>query len=200
MTFSTKYLPKPMTKNEKEKLYKNLNDDTRKLLVESNIRFALSIANSFKNSGIEKEDLIMMSMEGLVKAAKDFNHELGYDFSTYAGNRIKGCIANEIRNNKRHPYPKKSLNEKIYLDDEEVNEICNLIPGKSNIEDEVCAKELINIIKSNLKKMNNNHRKIVMMIINGNDRKDIAVQMGCSQSNVGVIFKRFKDSVIKDME
>ena len=198
MTYIAEQLPKPMTKQKMEELYKNLNDETRKLIVEGNIRFAISIANSFKNTGIESEDLVMIAMVGLTRAGKYFKPELGYDFCTYAGQVIKGCIINETRKNKRHPYPKKSLNEMTYSDDGEVGEIGTLIPDKKCVEDGLFANELIRIINHNLNLLNKKHKEIVLMIINGIDRKDISRIMNCSQSNISTIFKRFKDKVMKE--
>ena len=81
-----------------------MTNDTNKL-IEDNMNIAYKLAwqyyNKF-NKRIEFEELQSISFLGLTKAAKTFNENLTYTFSTYAYK----CIINEIllfyRKNKKH--------------------------------------------------------------------------------------------------
>ena len=48
------------------------------------------------HTGLEMEDLVQCGMIGLIKARRDFNHNLGYQFSTYAIPKIHGEVGNSL--------------------------------------------------------------------------------------------------------
>ncbi|MBH0352505.1 RNA polymerase subunit sigma-28 [Bacillus thuringiensis] len=50
------------------------------------------------NTGLEMEDLVQYGMMGLIKVRRDFNPNLGYQFSTYAIPKIHGEVGNFIMN------------------------------------------------------------------------------------------------------
>ncbi len=58
------------------------------------------------NTGLEMEDLVQCGMIGLIKARRDFNHELGYQFSTYAIPKIYGEVGKLIMNNHKIKVPR----------------------------------------------------------------------------------------------
>lgn len=93
-------LQEPMTMVEKEKLYKDWNTESWKVLVERNMRLAVNIANSFSNTEIEDDDLLSIALYGLVKAAKKFNPLFGYEFSTFSIPVIRNEILHELRKRK----------------------------------------------------------------------------------------------------
>jgi RNA polymerase sigma factor (sigma-70 family) len=53
-------------------------------LVEANLAFVLSIASEFRDLGLPFEDLVNEGNVGLLKAAKRYEPERGYKFTTYA--------------------------------------------------------------------------------------------------------------------
>ena len=65
--------------------------------VEENIGLVHTCAKRFKGRGIEYDDLFQAGCMGLVKAAGNFNSELGYKFSTYAVPVIIGEIKRLFR-------------------------------------------------------------------------------------------------------
>lgn len=58
------------------------------------------------NTGLEIEDLVQYGMIGLIKARRDFNHELGYQFSTYAIPKIHGEVGKFIMNSHKIKVPR----------------------------------------------------------------------------------------------
>ncbi|MGL4453666.1 MAG: sigma-70 family RNA polymerase sigma factor [Sarcina sp.] len=63
---------------------------------EDNLGLAVKIASKYFSRG-DREDIIQMAYEGLVKATKNFDESLGYKFSTYASIIIEGEVRRWVR-------------------------------------------------------------------------------------------------------
>lgn len=74
---------------------KSGNDTDR--LVEENIGLIYMVLKRFKNRGRDMEELFQVGAEGLTKAARRFEPDRGYAFSTYAVPMIIGEIQKFIR-------------------------------------------------------------------------------------------------------
>lgn len=68
-------------------------------LIESNLRFVVSIAKQYQGKGLELEDLISTGNLGLLRALELFEPERELRFLSYAGWWIRDFIINEIINN-----------------------------------------------------------------------------------------------------
>lgn len=53
-------------------------------LIQSNLRYVVSVAKSYVKSGIDLEEVIAAGNEGLIKAVQNYDPEKGYKFTTYA--------------------------------------------------------------------------------------------------------------------
>lgn len=73
-------------------------DIARERLIKANLRFVISIANSFNTNSLELEDLISEGNLGLIKAAEHFDETRGFKFITYAVWWIRKSIMNAIAN------------------------------------------------------------------------------------------------------
>ncbi|MDD5012379.1 MAG: RNA polymerase sigma factor RpoD/SigA [Candidatus Nanoarchaeia archaeon] len=73
---------------DEEKSYairaKNGDKDARKKLIESNLRFVVSVAKKFQGNGLPLEDLISEGNIGLMDSIKKYEPGKGYHFVTYA--------------------------------------------------------------------------------------------------------------------
>lgn len=69
----------------------------RCVTVEENLGLVHSCAKRFRGRGIEYDDLYQAGCVGLIKAADNFNSELGFKFSTYAVPVIIGEIKRLFR-------------------------------------------------------------------------------------------------------
>jgi RNA polymerase primary sigma factor len=72
--------------------------EAMRLLVQANLRLAISIAKEYTGRGLAFEDLIQEGNLGLVKAAKRYDHNKGFRFSTYATWWIRQTINRAISN------------------------------------------------------------------------------------------------------
>lgn len=88
---------------EKELAYKIRNGDKKSLdkLVNSNLRFVISVAKQYQGQGLDLMDLISAGNTGLIKAAHKFDPDKGYKFISYAVWWIKQAIIQAITETSR---------------------------------------------------------------------------------------------------
>ena len=79
--------------------YKNGEHHLKDILLQKNISLVYSLANKYKHTSIEKEDLIQIGCIGLLKAIDNFDTSFNVQFSTYAVPLILGEIKKYFRDN-----------------------------------------------------------------------------------------------------
>jgi len=91
-----------LSANEEVRLAREIaqgNDNSRKQMIESNLRLVVTLAKRSLNRGLSFLDLIEEGNLGLMRAVEKFDPELGFRFSTYAAWWIKQSIDRAIMNN-----------------------------------------------------------------------------------------------------
>lgn len=76
-------------------------DKARQRLVEANLRFAISVANQYRQPDMDLSDLISEGNIGLIKAAERFDDTRGFKFISYAVWWIRQSISSAICENGR---------------------------------------------------------------------------------------------------
>lgn len=96
-----KSIPKKalLTKEQEVELAKRIekgDQEARRIMIESNLRLAISIAKKYAKYGSDLEDLIQESNLGLMKAIEKFDWRRGFKFSTYASWWIKQAATRKL--------------------------------------------------------------------------------------------------------
>ena len=136
--------------------------ETRKTLVERNLRLVVYIAKKFENTGVGIEDLISIGTIGLMKAINTFNTDKQIKLATYASR----CIENEILMYLRRSNRIKgevSIDEPLNQDGDGNELLLSDILGTEpditsrRIEDEVDRK----LLKASIEKLNSREKDIM---------------------------------------
>ena len=110
----------------------------RDLMIESNLRLAISIAKRHQYAGCSLNDLIQESNIGLIKAVDRFDWRRGFKFSTYASWWIKQSVRRHITDtshNIRVPAHTVSLSWRIAMFTDEYEQEFNQKPTNTEIAD-----------------------------------------------------------------
>ena len=111
-----------LTINQEVELAKRIKEGDEKAveeLVNSNLKFVISIAKEYQNQGLPLSDLISEGNYGLVKAAKRFDHERGFRFISYAVWWVRQSILQSLNDNARMVrLPANIINKLTYLNKE----------------------------------------------------------------------------------
>ena len=199
-------LPPPLSKEEEEKLMRQLVEfsgqeeklkEIKSVLIERNLRLVVYIARKFENTGIHMEDLISIGTIGLIKSINTFNPTKKIKLATYASR----CIENEIlmflrRTNKLKT--EVSIDEPLNVDWDGNELLLSDILGTEpdiiyrNIEEEVDKK----LLKQALLKLSEREREIVELRFGfssqGKEKtqKEVADLLGISQSYISRLEKK----------
>jgi RNA polymerase primary sigma factor len=86
---------------ELAKRIKEGDEIARDKLIRANLRFVISVAKQFSQTGLPLTDLINEGNIGLIKAAEKFDETKGFKFISYAVWWIRQCIIQAITENCR---------------------------------------------------------------------------------------------------
>ncbi len=79
----------------------NNDEEALNKLIRANLRFVISVAKQYQNTGLTLEDLINEGNLGLIEAAKRYDHTKGFKFISYAVWWIRQSILKAAADNSR---------------------------------------------------------------------------------------------------
>ena len=132
---------KLLTREEEVSLAKRIeqgDNEARQIMIESNLRLAVSIARKYSQYGSSFDDLIQESNIGLIKAVEKFDWRKGFKFSTYACWWIKQAVVRHITSNNtilKIPAHTLASARKVYQVRKEYSEEFNVEPTNEEIAD-----------------------------------------------------------------
>ena len=201
-------LPTPLSREEEGEMMERLQQGdqrARQTLIEHNLRLVVYIARRFENTGINIEDLISIGTIGLIKAVGTYQPARSIKLATYASR----CIENEIL-----MYLRKTSSQKTELSfDEPLNTdwdgnelLLSDILGTDGdlvmrpIEADVDRQ----LLHQALEKLDQRERTIITLRVGlggGEEQtqKEVADQMGISQSYISRLEKRIIQRLKKEM-
>ena len=201
-------LPPPLKGQEEETALQALEEGdeaAKQLLIEHNLRLVVYISRRFENTGVNLEDLISIGTIGLIKGINTYRREKNIKLATYASR----CIENEILMHIRKIANQKtevSLDEPINMDYDGNELLLSDILGTDEdmilrpLEDDVD----LCVLRQALDQLPSREREIVVMRFGLEGRKEltqkeVAQQMGISQSYISRLEKRIMLRLRKEM-
>lgn len=146
----------PLLTDEQEKeLFANLTKENSDKIIESNLRFVVSIAKQYQGKGVELADLISVGNTGLMQAIDKFDPAMGFRFISYAVWWIRQAILEEIMTNGstiKVPINKVANNIKIVRAITAFEQEHGMPPSDTELSEmlDIDIDDLNNIIKSNV--------------------------------------------------
>ena len=202
-------LPPPLTKEEEAQVMENIRQGipgAREPLITHNLRLVVYIAKKFESPGAGVEDLISIGTIGLIKAVNTFQVERNIKLATYASR----CIENEIL---MHLRKSSQLRHEVSIDDPlnvdwDGNELLlsDLLGSdpdavNRNIEQEAeCT-----LLRSAVDRLSPREKKIMVLRFGlessrEHTQKEVADQLGISQSYISRLEKRIIHRLRRDLE
>ena len=204
----TDVLPPPLKGEAEQEALIGLeqgDEAAKQKLIEHNLRLVVFIARRFENTGVNLEDLISIGTIGLIKAINTYRREKNIKLATYSSR----CIENEILMHIRKISNQKtevSLEEPINMDYDGNELLLADILGTDEdmilrpLEDEV---DMI-ILRQAVGELPDREREIIYMRFGLGGRKEqtqkeVAIQMGISQSYISRLEKRIMLRLRKEL-
>ena len=204
----TDVLPPPLKGQEENEALISLEQgsvDAKQKLIEHNLRLVVFLARRFENTGVNLEDLISIGTIGLIKGVNTYRRDKNIKLATYASR----CIENEILMYIRKISNQKtevSLDEPINMDYDGNELLLAYILGTDEdmilrpLEDEVD----LCILRQAVKELPPREREIIYMRFGlcgrkEQTQKEVAAQMGISQSYISRLEKRIMSRLRKEL-
>lgn len=172
-------------------------EDSKRILVEHNLRLVAHIVKKYNNCGRETDDLISIGTIGLLKSISAFKIDKNTRLATFAARCIENEILMAIRSDKKIK-GEVSLNKPIGVD-KEGNEVTleeTLGTEPDAIVDEVDLKIQIRRLYDKMKSTLTTREQMVLELRYGllrgkiSTQREIATMLGISRSYVSRIEKR----------
>lgn len=202
-------LPAPLSSREEAQVLQKLGTEqdsqAKSRLIEHNLRLVVYIAKKFDNTSVGVEDLISIGTIGLIKAINTFNIDKNIKLATYASRCIENEILMYLRKNANRR-GEVSLDEPLNTDWDGNELLLSDVLGTEGdsiekpLEDDVDRDLLFTAIT----KLSERERTIITLRFGLDGRrertqKEVADQLGISQSYISRLEKRIIDRLKKEI-
>ena len=211
MTIYQRYdqLKKPLLPEEEEQFVNQMKEgnlEAKQLLIEHNMRLVYFIANKFKASYPEVEELASIGAIGLIKAVNSYDLNKNVKLSTYAARCIENEILMHFRQTKKHTNT-HSLQDVIAFD-KDGNETCmgDIIgTEKYELEEEIMKRSHVEALYWAIETLEEKEKQVITMRYGiGREKQtqtNIALSLNISQSYISRIerkaIKKIKEELKK---
>ena len=140
---------KPLSPEEESQLWEQMQQGSQRArarLIESNMRYVVSVAKRYLVSGTALEDLLLAGCEGLTLAADKFNGSLGFRFLTFADWYVKNEIRKAAYDYIKHDH--SSLDELVDAEDESGATHIDFLPSdhSQSPDWDICYSETLRVL------------------------------------------------------
>jgi RNA polymerase primary sigma factor len=198
---------KPMTKQQEfalgERIQKG-DQDAINTLILCNLKFVVSIANRYRNTGLPISDLINQGNLGLVEAAKRFDHTKDVKFISYAVWWIRQSIIQALAEQSgtvRLPIKQAGILYKINGATEKLNKKLNREPSPKELAEylEMDESDIENVLR-----VSRNYLSLEAPIKDGEDRSFIdLLESSAKDIEEDIISKTLKtalDDIVDELD
>lgn len=196
---------KPLSRKEELRLWKdykiNGNIESRNKLVEANLKFVASVANSYRGRGLSYEDLIAEGNMGLIRAMEKFEGWRGFKIISYSVWWIRQSILEALE--KRNGFGYDELpreHEEQTVDDEYITPAYNVAQPNIEMETNEEIVEQKEAVAALLVTLNNREKDILIKYygLDGNEPmtlEEIGDELGITKERVRQIYEKTKKSL-----
>jgi len=198
---------KPLTKEQEYDLGVRIqegDDDALNLLILSNLKFVVSIANRYRNTGLPVSDLINQGNLGLVEAARRFDHTKDVKFISYAVWWIRQSIIQALAEQSgtvKLPIKQAGILYKINGAKEKLNKELNREPNTREIAEHL---EIEEDAIENVLRVSRNYLSLEAPIRDGEDRSFIdLLESESTDIEEDIISKTLKtalDDIVEELD
>ena len=202
-------LPQPLDEEEETRLLMLVKEndlDARNKLIEHNLRLVIFIAKKFESTKINMEDLISIGSMGLIKGIQTFKLEKNIKLATYASRCIENEILMYLRKTQR-VRQEYSLDEVLSIDSEGNEMILSDIIGSNEplALTKITEEEDIRNLYYAIDKLSKREKEIIILRyglfgVTALTQKEVADQMGISQSYISRLEKRIIEKMRQEIE
>ena len=203
-------LPPPLSKEAEAEAFAQLASEdaeqARQSLIVHNLRLVVYIAKKFESTGIGIEDLISIGTIGLIKAVNTFCPEKNIKLATYASR----CIENEILMflRKSSQYRSEiSIDEPLNIDWDGNELLLSDVLGTDEdiVNRGIEAEAEKSVLRQAIDGLEPREKRIMQMrfgLLGGREKtqKEVADEIGISQSYISRLEKRILAKIKKEME
>ena len=188
MIYFKQEIPQRTTEKEEKELLDNWGEESKRRMVEGNMRIALYVARKYEGA-LESDDLVALAMLGLVKAGNSYDPSKGNKFSTYATRVAENEILMAIRKTKK-TNKDVSIFAPVAVDwDGNALEIAETLEDmrSQKLFQQIEDYDVLQIIQQIL---NEKERCIVFKWVSGVRQSSIAKEFGVTQGTVSRIIRK----------